>query len=247
MVLDVMPNDQRSNIPDDSGWVDAAARVLVNRGFELVEPDLTQGSETSHLLVALRPQPSLKHYDPDTIDYWTTDSGRGRTVRLERETRLPIVGDYAWGNVTLTDRISVANEFLSFGGTLRAQMTSDAVVLIDFSSNAPILRWSGHSQVSDPLASELGSFFARTRVPIDFVPGAESLVAKAGPRTLYCVFIQSVRERLAQARTMRDANRWLVDWSARESQRMESTSKDSWQAATEMRRQLSAIEAIARE
>jgi len=38
-----------------------------------------------------------------------------------------------------------------------------------------------------------------------------------------------------------------MDWSGREASRMESTAADSWQAAAEMRRQLSAIEAIARE
>ena len=67
------------------------------------------------------------------------------------------------------------------------------------------------------------------------------------PRTLYCAFIQHVRERLAQAQALREANRWLADWSARESQHMEATAADSWKAATELRRQLGAIEAIARE
>jgi hypothetical protein len=109
-----------------------------------------------------------------------------------------VVADYAWGRISLTDRLGVKNEFLSFGGTLRAQMT-EATVLVDFSSHAPILRWSGHSQSTDPLAAEVGGFFARIKVPIDFVPGAEALVSKAAPRTLYCAFIQYVRERLAQA------------------------------------------------
>ena len=58
----------------------------------------------------------------------------------------------------------------------------------------------GHSQATDPLASEVGAFFARIKVPIDFVPGAEGMVAKATTRTLYCAFIQNVRERLGEAR-----------------------------------------------
>ena len=79
------------------------------------------------------------------------------------------------------------------------------------------------------------------------MPGTEALVAQAAPRTLYCAFIQHVRERLAQAQTLRDANRWLVEWSSRESQRMEATANDHWRAAAELRRQLGAVEAIARE
>ena len=80
-----------------------------------------------------------------------------------------------------------------------------------------------------------------------FVPGTEAMVAKAAPRTLYCAFIQSVRERLTRAQTLREANRWLADWVTRETQRMETGSSDHWKAAGELRRGLGAIEAIARE
>jgi hypothetical protein len=247
MVLNAMPTDPRSTFPDDSRWTDTTALLLANLGFELVEPDRTAGNETSHLLIALRPQPTLQHFDPETIDYWFNDGSHGHAAKLERDARLPIASDYAWGQIGLTDRLGVQNLFLSFGGALRAQMVADGSILADFGSNAPILRWSGHSQVSDPLTSEVGAFFARIKVPIDFVPGAEAVVSKAGPRTLYCAFILSVRERLSQAHTPLDANRWLADWSSREGHRMESDFADSWNAATDMRRQLSAIEAIARE
>jgi hypothetical protein len=147
----------------------------------------------------------------------------------------------------LTDRLGVRNEFLSFGGALKAQMNPDATVLVDFGSHAPILRWSGHSQGTDPLAAEVGAFVGRLKVPIDFVPGAEAMLAKAAPEALYCAFIQSVRERVARTRGVRDSNRWLADWSSREGKRMETTAADSWKAAIELRRQLEAMEAIARE
>ena len=247
MVLIAMPIDPRSTLPDDARWLESVGRVLANLGFELVEPDKTQGEETSHLLIALRPKPTLQHYDPETISYWVSDGARGRAAQLDRETRFPLDADYAWGQISITDRLTVKNEFLSFGGAVRARMTPDATVLIDYSSHAPILRWSGHSQASDPLAAEVGAFFARIKVPIDFVPGAEALVAKAAPRTLYCAFVQFVRERLTQAHGLREANRWLAEWSSRESQHMESVAIDHWNAAAELRRQLGAFETIARE
>ena len=247
MVLIAMTIEPHAPLPDDAGWLEGAGRILSSLGFELVEPDHTRNYETGHLLAALRPQPTLQHYDPETIDYWTSDGVRGHAARLDRETRFPMTTDYAWGRITLTDRLDVKNEFLSFGGALRAQTTADGTVLVDFSSHAPILRWSGHSQSTDPLAAEVGAFFARIKVPIDFVPGAEAIVSKAAPRTLYCAFIQHVRERLAQAQSLRDANRWLTEWSSRESQRMEAAATDHWRAAADLRRQLGAIEAIARE
>ncbi|HEY5487369.1 MAG TPA: hypothetical protein VIK06_06965, partial [Candidatus Limnocylindrales bacterium] len=93
---------------------------------------------------------------------------------------------------------------------------------------------------------EVGSFFARIMVPIDFVPGTEAMIAKAAPRTLYCSFIQHVRERLARAHTLSEANRLLADWTAREAQRLETGANDQWKAAVELRRQLAATEATAR-
>jgi hypothetical protein len=158
-----------------------------------------------------------------------------------------VVSAFSWGDIALTDRLGVRNEFFSFGGALKAQMTPDATVLVGFSSQAPILRCSGHSQGTDPLAAEVGVFVARLKVPIDFVPGAEALIANAAPPTLYCAFIQFVRERLARARGLRDANRWLADWSSHEGQLMEAAAAEHWKAATELRRQLGAMETIARE
>ncbi len=242
-----MTIEQQSSAPDDSRWLEQVGRILANLGFGLIEPDRTRGDEASHLAVALRLQPTLQHFDPETIDYWITDGARGRAARLDRETHLPVISDFSWGQISVIDRLGIKNEFLSFGGTMRAQMTADSTVLIDFSSNAPIMRWAGHSQSADPLAAEVGAFFARIKVPIDFVPGAEALVAKAAPRTLFCAFIQYVRERLTQAHAMREANRWLADWTTREAQRMEAASNDHWRAAAELRRQLGAVEAIARE
>ncbi len=242
-----MTTEPQASIPEESRWLDQASKILANLGFELVEPNRPKGDDTSHLLIALRQQPTLSHFDPEKVEYWATDSGRGRGRVLDCGGNYPINSEFAWGRIVATDRLGVKNEFLSFGGGLRAQRTNDGTILIDFGSRAPILRWSGHSQNSDPLAGEVGAFFARIKVPIDFVPGAEALIAQSAPTTLYCAFVQSVRERLTQAKTLREANRWLADWSAREGARLQTVSADHWAGATEVRKQLSAIEAIARE
>jgi hypothetical protein len=246
MVRVEMPTDPRSSLPDEGRWLEEVGRILADLGFELTEAGHSGSDETSHLFVALRPKPTLQHFDPEKIDYWVSDGVRGRAAQLDREGRFPLTTDYAWGRITLTDRLGVGNEFLSFGGTLRAQMAPDATVFIDFSSDAPILRWSGHSQASDPLAAEVGAFFARMMVPIDFAPGAEALISKAAPLTLYCAYIQFMRERLTRAGGLRDSNSWLAEWGSRESQRMEAGANDRWKAAAELRGQLAAMEATAR-
>lgn len=235
--------EQLSALSDAGRWADQADKLLANLGFDLIEPDPSNGAPTSHLLTALRPTPTLKHFDPEEIAYWTTEAGRGRAGKLDRDSRYPIDSTYAWGRITLTDRLGVANQFLSFGGSLRAEVTAAAVALIDFSSQAPILRWSGHSQGLDPLTAEVGAFFARMKVPIDFVPGTEALVAAASPSTLYCAFVQYDGERLKRAHSFSDANRLLADWSSRESARLEAAARDDWKAAAELRRQLGLVEA----
>jgi hypothetical protein len=246
MVRVEMPTHPRSSPPDGGRWAEEAGRVLADLGFELAEAEHDDGSETSHLFVALRPKPTLQHFDPEKIDYWVVEGGRGRAAQLDCGGRLPVATEYAWGRIKLTDRLGVENEFLSFGGTLRAEMAADSTVLIDFGSEAPILRWSGHSQVSDPLAADIGAFFARLMVPIDFAPGAEALISGAAPLTLYCAYVQYVRERLTRSPSLRDANTWLWDWSSRESQRMQADAIDDWQAASQLRQQLDAMEANAR-
>ncbi len=245
MVLAAM-TEQRTGLADTGPWQDQAARLVANLGFQLVEAD---GGPTNggHLVVAIRPAPTLQHFDPEVVTYWVTEQGRGRPAQIDREIRMPLESAFAWGRIVVADRLGVTNQFLSFGGMLRAQVMADATLVADFSSSAPLLRWSGHSQGIDPLTSEVGAFFARIKVPIDFAPGVEELISRAAPKTLYCAFVQDVRERLAHARTLREANRWLNEWAPRESQRLEFAAADHWKAALELRRQLGLIEAVARE
>jgi hypothetical protein len=224
-------------------WLAEAARQLEDLGFELEEPDRSSGDSTSHLVVALRPKPTLRHFDPEEVDYWATEGGRGRPATLDREARLPLDTGYAWGVISVVDRLGVSNQFLSFGGELRAQMLPDATILADFGSPAPILRVSGHSQTIDPLAAEAGAFFGRIKVPIDFVPGIETVIAQTPPRALYCAFAQTVREKMASRRRLREANRWLVDWSGRETQYLQAEAPDDWKAGAELRRRLAAASA----
>jgi hypothetical protein len=241
-----MTNDPASN-PDHpvATSLEHAAARLANLGFDLITADRGRGERVGHLFVAIRPAPTLNHYDPESIDYWISQGGRGRPARLVIDSRLPVESDYAWGRIALTDRLGVTNEFLSFGGSMQAGAAADGTVFVDFASDAPLLRWSGHSQGSDPVAAEIGTFFARLMVPIDFSPGAESLIAATPPRTLYCAFLQAVGERLARAQRLRDANSWLVDWVAHEAGFIEEANDPNWLAAREFRARLAAFEAQA--
>jgi hypothetical protein len=240
-----MTKDPFSAASAGNSWVERVGQALENLGFCLIEA-YPSADDTGRLLVALRPVPTLSHFDPEQIDYWVSEAGRGKATSMDLTASFPVDGRFAWGRITLCDRLGVTNQFLSFGGDVHAERIPDSTVLVEFSSLSPILRWSGHSQALDPLTAEAGAFFARMKVPIDFVAGAEALVAAAAPRTLYCAFIQHVRERLSKAPSMRDANRWLAGHSAREYQRLEAASPEDWKAALELRRKLGLTGAAAR-
>jgi hypothetical protein len=156
-------------------------------GF-VAHPDLPDRPGPAFLLVALRPAPTLQHYDPEAVDYWVTADGRGRPQTLTHDSRMPRSEDYSWGLIRLVDRLGVSNEYLTFGGHLDAVLIDDVVVAA-FASDAPQLRRGGHSQGWDAGADAIGAFFARLMVAVDFKTGFEQAFGAATPLTRYAAFL----------------------------------------------------------
>ncbi len=57
-----------------------AARILQDWGF-IAHADQPDQQGPSFLLVAIRPHPTLAHYDPEVFEYWVNSGGRGSTPR----------------------------------------------------------------------------------------------------------------------------------------------------------------------
>ena len=120
--------------------IDAAGAggLLANWGF-LAEPDLPDRPGPAWLLVAIRPVPTLRHFDPEVIEFWVTEKSRGRHAMISHETPMPVERPFSWGLIRIVDRFKVSNEYLTFGGNLVAEAVDDAVVAV-FTSPAPLLR-----------------------------------------------------------------------------------------------------------
>jgi hypothetical protein len=181
-------------------WPEAAAGLLAALGFRLVDG----GSGTdSHLLVALRSRPSLRHFDPEALVYFRPVNGRGAATQLDRRC-LSVASSQdlpaLWGHVHVVDRIPVENRFLTFGGRLRIAAVDPSTTVVDLASPAPIVRWGGHSQATDVLAEAYGSFFGRLIVPVDFMPGAEARVDAEPPAVLYRAFLIDAADRRLRVR-----------------------------------------------
>jgi hypothetical protein len=211
----------------------AAADRVRHWGF-LAQPDLPDRPGPAFLLVALRPAPTLQHYDPEAVEYWVTLDGRGRRQTLTHDTPMPRSEDFSWGLIRLVDRLGVSNEYLTFGGRLNAA-TFDDVVVAAFASPAPLLRRGGHSQGLDPGADAIGAFFGRIMVAVDYTPGFEAMFGQADPLTRYSAFVRDAEARrrtAGRARTDDEVPRLIQG----EAGRLRTSPPTSWEGGADLLR-----------
>ena len=215
-------------------WMVEAASELENLGFVLRDGGHPGSIPGPRLLVAFRSQPTLRHFDPEEATFWVVQDGRGRIERFGRDTEAPVARRFSWGKIVIADRVPVANQFLSFGGTLLAGALDQAETVAAFSSRAPIVRWAGHSQGTDPLADEIGAFFARLMVPVDFQPDAESRIGASEPEALYAAFLQNIACRLPPGGPLRRHDPQLAAFSDHECHRIQRDVPIAWNAGRDL-------------
>jgi hypothetical protein len=216
----------------------SAASLLADLGF-LASSDLPDRPGPAFLLVALREAPTLRHYDPEAVEYWATEGDRGVRRTLTREARLPIDGDFSWGLIRIVDRLRVTNEYLTFGGRLSAAEVNGEVIAA-FTSPVPLLRRGGHSQGWDRGADNLGAYFARLMVPVDYAPGFESRVARADPNSRYAAFVADAMERCRASPAIRAGQPELWSLLRSEEQRLRTDRPAEWAAGDALRSQAGA-------
>jgi hypothetical protein len=216
-------------------WVAPTAGALHSLGFTLLNSDRPAAPEGSQLLVALRDRPTLRHFDPELIRCWVAMADRGRPIEIDRHSA---TGDrpVLWGHVHVVDRLGVENRFLTFGGRVRVADVSPELRVVRHVSPGPVVRWGGHSQGWDPLAGEIGAFFGRLIVPVDFAPGGEARITTEPPEHLYAAFLRdaAARRRATRPRSSR-TDSWRGDplqpWIDTEVARIRSRHAPWWTAA----------------
>lgn len=204
----------------------AAAAALTNLGF-LAEPDLPDHPGPAYLIVAMRDQPTLRHFDPERVEYWVSDGGRGQKAVLTRATRTPLEVAFSWGPIRIVDRLGISNEYLSFGGDLSAVQVDERTIGV-FTSPAPLLRRGGHSQGWDVGALDLGAFFGRLMVAVDYAPGFEGQVASSSAIARYAAFVIDATERYRGSRQLREARADLWRILDAEDARLRRDHPDDW-------------------
>jgi hypothetical protein len=208
-----------------------AEALIARLGFLVVhDADRASGATDWHLIVALRALPAETHFDPERVGWWTTVAGRGMRVDIDRGRPLPPRSRIAWGPIHVDDRFHVANTFLTFGGTVRSFGPDEATSIVIVDSDAPILRWTGHSQDLDPLATDVAVFFARLRSAICLESRTEAQIAAMSPLALYAAFVEDRQARYERAPLLADSDPTARDCIAREEARLASTAQSEWRA-----------------
>lgn len=206
----------------------SAGPLLANLGF-LASPDLPDRPGPAYLLVALRGVPTLRHFDPEVIEYWVSRGGRGVRRTLTRATALPIDTEFSWGLIRVVDRLHVTNEYLTFGGRVAARSVGEAVVAV-FTSEAPLLRRGGHSQTWDQGADSLGAFFSRFLLAVDYAPGFEAKAGAADPVTRYAAFLADAMRRYRSSPIVRFDRPDLWMLLQTEARRLRESHPRNWEA-----------------
>ena len=209
-----------------------AASLLADWGF-LAEPDLPDRPGPAYLLVALRDRPTLRHYDPELVEYWVSEHGRGTKRELTRHSPLPLETDFSWGIIRIVDRLAVSNEYVTFGGHLSAAEVDGMTVAV-FTSDAPLLRRGGHSQGWDHGAEALAAFFGKLLIAVDFTPGFEARAAAVDPLTRYAAFLSDLVGRYPRAPVLRDQHPELWILLQSEARRLAIDHPSEWTAGGEL-------------
>jgi hypothetical protein len=213
-----------------------ASRLVEKLGF-LAISDLPDRPGPALLAIAIRPVPTLHHFDPESVDYWVSATGKGVRRRLTRESPLPVESAYSWGLIGIADRLHVTNEYLSFGGWLAVGRVDDAVIAA-FTSPAPLLRRGGHSQGWDHGAELLGAFFGRFLLAVDYRPGLEARAAAAEPLTRYATFLIDTLARYRSSPDLRDGHPDLWALVHAEARRLRIDHPIEWREGEGLRQEL---------
>lgn len=205
-----------------------AATVMGELGF-LVVPGVPGRDSTAYLLVAIRRRPTLAHYDPESVLYWTHAGVHDMPTCFDKSVPLPLDTPFSWGTLRVTDRLGVANEFLTFGGRLKAALVDDARIAV-FATPGPMVRRGGHSQGWDPGSAHLAAYFGRLRACLGRDPALDARVTAMTPLARYSAYLAGAIHGFAETPALSADRHAELRHLRAEADRMHRTHPEEWAA-----------------
>ena len=213
-----------------------AASVMGELGF-LVVPGVPGRDSTAYLVVAMRRRPTLAHYDPESVLYWTHAGLHDGPMVIDRSAPLPVDMPFSWGSLKITDRLGVANEYLAFGGRLTAGHIEDGRVAV-FATPGPMILRGGHSQGWDPGAAHLAAYFGRLRACLGRDAQLDALVTGMTPLERYSAYLAGAIHGFAEAPALAADRHVELRHLRSEAERLRRDHPDAWIGGTRLREAL---------
>jgi len=180
--------------------------LMENWGYYLLPKSHPNSPGYTGLLVAIRKQPTEKHFDPQSMRLRLRDKydkAKWTTLWLHSPAELPIKASIhvCSGEVMLRDRTDKRVDFFIFGGSLEAVAVPGETVY-SLRSPAPILELTDDLEsVPDQLASETEAFMGELEVRWGSdEEGFAHRLARVDPLQFYLATLQSLLARYEQDR-----------------------------------------------
>jgi hypothetical protein len=157
------------------------------------------------LVVAIRKQPTAKHFDPETVHLCRRDD-----YGLPKGTTLSLIsplaeeaGTVCPGIIRLRDRIGKEVDFYTFGGSLETAVRPGEMVVV-VRSPAPILELTDKEEtVQDELAAETGALLGRVEINwLEDEKGFSHRLASVDPLQLYVATVNSLLQQFEEDPTL---------------------------------------------
>lgn len=195
------------------------------RAFPREEGDFGYG----RLLVAIRKEPTERHFDPEKVRFRLRDAS-GDVRRRTASWRVPVEesGRLLPGSAALKDRHGKEVEFFTFGGTVDHAKTESAVVYV-FDSPAPILEFAAAEEtVSDQFAYEAEGTLGELEEQYDerWGRGFDHRLAEIEPLSLYIAILDAILSRYEKAPCLEKAFHTLYDALSLEKRMLQAA--DAW-------------------
>jgi len=202
--------------------------LMENWGYYLLPKSHPDSPGYTGLLVAIREEPTERHFDPQSMRLRFRDEhdkAKWITLRLHSPLEVPIEASLRVcpGKVVLRDRMDKRVDFFVFGGSLEAVSVPGETVY-SLRSPAPILELTGDLEsVPDQLASETEALISelQARWGLD-EEGFARRLAQVDPLQFYLATLEAILARYEQDHTLQEAfhefylalhneKRWLTE------------------------------------
>jgi hypothetical protein len=187
-------------------------------GYQLLPQTHRHSPGGSGLLVAIRKEPTGKHYDPKTMHLRVRDMhGMAKQRSLSLLSPGPDSDRVCLGRVILSDRLDKRVEFFTFGGSLKVIPAPDAQVYV-LRSPAPVLAMVAEEETAaDLLATETEALLGQVKVQWgNDERGFNRRLAEVEPLQFYMGTLHSLIDKYEHCHSLEETLHGLCDILHRE-------------------------------